>query len=443
MIDTTEMAEPRSPKPKIESSLALVHSSIPPLAASSAPSQTPSKLHSLYSALPIHFSGRIKEIDSLLAKILLEIHSGLVLSLGEILKIGGGADEGSLSEVSGREILDYVAESEEWDQLFSGIRKKVVGFRKELKKDLQGVASVVELPEECKTNIEGLLSAESNKKAELGGVKEFSLNIKKGLSDIASILGNEEESRIDHHTIDQPIKNILTGLEEDTNYLEAWFSKKTGRIKEDIVKCWNLLKRERDEELKVDNVANMNDEDSSLIVRQLKATFKYYHNHRLIKNIVNLESTIHRIGVTSDDKFVYAGGNGCKLRKREIAVSTNNIFSDKKYNIFGLCVDSEDKCWVHDGHINQIIGFDANLKEKCVFNGLCFNQCGFASTDATYAPPSREKLFWHKGKGVLSCITFREEKEMEYVGVVSSRLELPEKMTSFEKWRPHQERIFS
>jgi hypothetical protein len=42
--------------------------------------------------------------------------------------------------------------------------------------------------------------------------------------------------------------------------------------------------------------------------------------------------------------------------------------------VFGLSLDSENKCWIHDGHTNQVIGFDENLKERCVFNGICFNR---------------------------------------------------------------------
>ena len=49
-------------------------------------------------------------------------------------------------------------------------------------------------------------------------------------------------------------------------------------------------------------------------------------------------------------------------------------FSQQEYNVFGLALDTENRCWIHDGHTNQIIGFDENLKEKCMFDGVCFNR---------------------------------------------------------------------
>lgn len=47
-------------------------------------------------------------------------------------------------------------------------------------------------------------------------------------------------------------------------------------------------------------------------------------------------------------------------------------------------------------------------------------ECGFASTDATYATANREKLYWHKGKGALSCINLKQEKETEFSDVITS-----------------------
>lgn len=46
-------------------------------------------------------------------------------------------------------------------------------------------------------------------------------------------------------------------------------------------------------------------------------------------------------------------------------------------------------------------------------------ECGFASTDATYTVPSKTKMYWHKGKGVLSCIVFKEEKEIEFADIIT------------------------
>ena len=42
--------------------------------------------------------------------------------------------------------------------------------------------------------------------------------------------------------------------------------------------------------------------------------------------------------------------------------------------MFGLCLDSSDRCWIHDGQLNQIISLDKDLKEKAVFDGISFNR---------------------------------------------------------------------
>ena len=47
---------------------------------------------------------------------------------------------------------------------------------------------------------------------------------------------------------------------------------------------------------------------------------------------------------------------------------------DSEYSVFGLCLDSTDKTWLHDGQTNQIISLDKDLKEKAVFGGISFNR---------------------------------------------------------------------
>ena len=86
-----------------------------------------------------------------------------------------------------------------------------------------------------------------------------------------------------------------------------------------------------------------------------------------------------------------------------------------------MALDREDRCWIHDGHTNQIIGFDKDFKEKVIFDGICFNQCGFASTDATFALGA-DKMYWHKGKGILSCVVFKEEKEVEFADIITDSI---------------------
>lgn len=49
-------------------------------------------------------------------------------------------------------------------------------------------------------------------------------------------------------------------------------------------------------------------------------------------------------------------------------------FCQLEYNVFGMCLDKADRCWIHDGQTNQIVCLDKNLKEKAVFDGISFNR---------------------------------------------------------------------
>ena len=67
-----------------------------------------------------------------------------------------------------------------------------------------------------------------------------------------------------------------------------------------------------------------------------------------------------------------------------------------------------------DGKSNQLIGLDKDLKEVANFEGICFNQCGFASTEVVTINATKSRIFWHKGKGRLSMIDLKDRKEIEY-----------------------------
>lgn len=97
-----------------------------------------------------------------------------------------------------------------------------------------------------------------------------------------------------------------------------------------------------------------------------------------------------------------------------------------EYNVFGLCLDSEERCWIHDGQSNQIVCLDKQLKEKAVYDGISFNrmmylkiECGFGSTEAVFKIPNKDKLYWHKGKGILSCLLLNEDKEIEFADTIT------------------------
>lgn len=81
------------------------------------------KLNEIFNSLPVHFAGRVRELDSLLSKALIELHTALVLTVHEI----------SVVDYS---LLNYLEESEDWDNLLSSIRKTIINFRKDIKKQL-------------------------------------------------------------------------------------------------------------------------------------------------------------------------------------------------------------------------------------------------------------------------------------------------------------------
>lgn len=121
-------------------------------------------------------------------------------------------------------------------------------------------------------------------------------------------------------------------IEADTSYLEHWMLSKTGRVKQDIIKCWSLLKRERPEEKNIHSVDPLDEEDEtedSPAVTQLKNTFKYFGNFKIVRNIMTLDSTLHRVCITQESKFIYGAGNNCKIKKRDFNIDTSVILSDK------------------------------------------------------------------------------------------------------------------
>lgn len=49
-------------------------------------------------------------------------------------------------------------------------------------------------------------------------------------------------------------------------------------------------------------------------------------------------------------------------------------------------------------------------------------ECGFGSTEAIYKVPCKDKLYWHKGKGILSCMLLNEDKEVEFADTITGTL---------------------
>ncbi len=157
------------------------------------PRKSYKRLADIFSMLPVHFAGRVRELDTLLAKSVIELHAALVLTIHEI----------SVVDVS---LLNYLEESDDWENLMSSLRKTIIHFRKDIKKHLQSVTSMVEVPEESKFNINSFINLDSNVINKVTGITDFPIDIKRNLGDVVTILGCEAESRIDHVTADKPIK---------------------------------------------------------------------------------------------------------------------------------------------------------------------------------------------------------------------------------------------
>lgn len=160
------------------------------------PRKSYKRLLDIFSSLPVHFAGRVRELDSLLAKSVIELHAALVLTIHEI----------SVVDIS---LLNYLEESDDWENLISTLRKTIINFRKEIKKNLQSVTSLVEVPEESKFNINSFINLDSNVINKVTGITDFPIDIKRNLGDVVTILGCEAESRIDHVTTDKPIRVII------------------------------------------------------------------------------------------------------------------------------------------------------------------------------------------------------------------------------------------
>lgn len=163
------------------------------------------KLSDIFNSLPVHFAGRVRELDSLLAKSVIELHAALVLTIHEI----------SVVDIS---LLNYLEESDDWENLLSVMRKTIIGFRKDIKKHLQSVTSLVEVPEESKFNINSFINLDSNVINKVTGITDFPIDIKRNLGDVVTILGCEAESRIDHVTPDKPIKVALDDSADSTGW---------------------------------------------------------------------------------------------------------------------------------------------------------------------------------------------------------------------------------
>lgn len=132
-------------------------------------------------------------MDHLLAKVMVEIHSSLTLSVHEI----------SLASASA---IGQLEESDEWDCLMTNIRKAILDFRKSVKTTLRRVHSIVELQADAKFNIEAFIDGDSKIVSAVTGITDFPGDCKRNLSDIVALLGSEADNKIDQWNQEKTIK---------------------------------------------------------------------------------------------------------------------------------------------------------------------------------------------------------------------------------------------
>lgn len=165
-----------------------------PTKEKSSPRKMYKQLGEIFNGLPGHFSGRVRDLDNLMTKLVVEVHSILVLSINEMA-------------VTDPSSLYSLEESQEWDEWYSDFRRSLIDFRKALKQKLQALPSILpDLSEEAKANIQSYVELRQEVVQLNTGLSEFPANPKQGLGDIAAILGREGENKINHPVKDQTVK---------------------------------------------------------------------------------------------------------------------------------------------------------------------------------------------------------------------------------------------
>lgn len=172
-----------------------------PAMETASPRKMYKQLGEIFNGLPGHFSGRVRDLDNLMTKLVVEVHSILVLSINEMA-------------VADPALLYSLEESLEWDEWYADFRKSLIQFRKALKQKLKLLPGILpHLDQETKTNIESYVDLNEAKVRENTGLQEFPANPKQGLGDIAAILGREGENKINHEVRDQTVK--VGGVDTD------------------------------------------------------------------------------------------------------------------------------------------------------------------------------------------------------------------------------------
>lgn len=208
------------------------------------------------------------------------------------------------------------------------------------------------------------------------------------------------------------------------DFFEKYMNQRCKEVRKDISNCWRMLKGiTKDEEILASGLNDQSVSESvkklSCKIKCLKSQFKYFNECKVFPNFVKTEGLPLRLDFTSNKKYIFVGGSGCKLIRRNLrdfndkkfSKSCKSEFNSSNFNLgldydtYGMVVDKKDRLWIHEGATNKLIGFDHELNGKYTFEGNgSFDSKGLSTTEVLAINESKTKLYWHKGQGFLSQI---------------------------------------
>lgn len=280
------------------------------------------RLRDIYNQLPVGMSNRVREIDYSVGQTLVETHKILVLILNEIGSVN--ADNPLFGHAS-----------DEWDEWYGRLERASIGYRKTVRDMLGELVGKLRYKAEDVERLNRLIAAKPNEVEALTGLDRIE-DLKSNLIDVAVLLGRESESRIVQHVTDEPVRNIIDSFEYNLEFFEKMMSATGLRIRKDIERCWQILSTgvEPVEAGASNSVMRVEEGGSNYNlllheIRQLRGTFKYFNAYKLTKGILGLDSTCHRLALSLDGRTAVVGGNGCKLRQRDLQNAESNTFTEK------------------------------------------------------------------------------------------------------------------
>lgn len=124
---------------------------------------------------------------------------------------------------------------------------------------------------------------------------------------------------------------MVESFEPNMDFFEKYMNMRCKEVRGDISNCWRMLRGiTKDEEILA---GGMNDQTVTESVKkltsrikQLNNQFKYYNDCKVFPNFVKVEGVPLRLDFTSNKKYIFVGGLGCKLVRRNL-----RDFNDKKF----------------------------------------------------------------------------------------------------------------